>query len=61
VLYFDPRDEDAMAEALDRIAEGGLNEAARARAREFTWERAAERSLEAILLSRKGARAAKLT
>lgn len=57
VLYFDPLDEDAMVTALDRIASdeplrGKLAAAGPARARQFTWERAAESTLGVLLNNR---------
>ena len=53
VLYFDPLSEDAIADALERITtDPGLRtrlaEAGPARAREFTWERAARETLAAL-------------
>jgi glycosyltransferase involved in cell wall biosynthesis len=50
-LHFDPRDVAAMAAAIDRIgSDEGLRTRLRAagleRAREFTWERAADAHLE---------------
>jgi glycosyltransferase involved in cell wall biosynthesis len=52
-LFFDPLDEDSIAEALDRIMTDeplrrSLAAAGRERAREFTWERSAERTLAAL-------------
>ena len=57
VLYFDPADEDGIESALERVVS---DEALRqrlavdgpAQARGFTWERAAQRTLEALVLSR---------
>jgi glycosyltransferase involved in cell wall biosynthesis len=56
VLYFDPLDEDAIAAALDRIMNEdelrrGLAAAGPQRAREFTWERAARKTVEALVES----------
>ncbi len=53
-LFFDPLDEDAIAAALDRIAKDvqlrrTLAAAGPERARPFTWIRAAEKTLAAIL------------
>jgi glycosyltransferase involved in cell wall biosynthesis len=53
VLFFDPQDEDAIADALDRIVTDEslrvrLAKAGPARAREFSWERAARETLEAL-------------
>ncbi len=53
-LFFDPLDEDAIAEALERISgddqlRGQLAAAGPKRARSFTWERAAETTLAALL------------
>ena len=53
-LYFDPLEEDALAEALDRIVSDQvlrtrLAGAGRERARAFTWERSAEKTLEALV------------
>jgi glycosyltransferase involved in cell wall biosynthesis len=53
-LFFDPLDEDAIAEALDRIAgdehlRGALALAGPLRARSFTWERTARDTLETLL------------
>jgi glycosyltransferase involved in cell wall biosynthesis len=53
-LFFDPLDEDLLAEALDRIVSDQLTRArlirtGRDRAREFTWQRSAERTLEVLL------------
>jgi glycosyltransferase involved in cell wall biosynthesis len=55
-LFFDPLDEDLIAEALDRIVSDQLTRArlirtGRDRAREFSWQRSAEKTLE-VLLSR---------
>ncbi len=55
VLYFDPMDESALAEALDRICSDEklrktLAAAGPDRARPFTWHRTAEKTL-AVLLS----------
>jgi glycosyltransferase involved in cell wall biosynthesis len=48
-LYFDPQDEDAIAAALDRVAsDDSLAAAGAARARNFTWETAAERTLATL-------------
>jgi glycosyltransferase involved in cell wall biosynthesis len=48
-LYFDPHDEDAIAAALDQVAsDHSLVDAGVARARGFTWENAAERTLAAL-------------
>lgn len=52
-LLFDPLSEDAIAEGLDRITgdetlRARLAEAGPRRAREFTWERSAERTLAAL-------------
>ena len=54
-LFFDPLDEDAIAAALDRISGDELlrTTLARAgpkRARSFTWERTARKTLETLLL-----------
>lgn len=56
VLYFDPLDEAALAQALDRISSDEKLRAALAaagpqRARPFTWERTAQMTL-AVLLQR---------
>jgi glycosyltransferase involved in cell wall biosynthesis len=53
-LFFDPLDEDAIADALDRIAGDGdlrrrLAVKGPERARPFTWARTAEKTLAAIL------------
>jgi glycosyltransferase involved in cell wall biosynthesis len=53
-LFFDPFDEDLIAEALDRIVSDQLTRArlirtGRDRAREFTWQRSAEKTLEVLL------------
>jgi len=53
-LFFDPLDEDALAAALDRIATDTelrrrLAAAGPERARPFTWRRAAEKTLAALL------------
>ena len=53
-LFFDPLDEEAIAAALDRIvSDEGLRErlaeGGPARARQFTWERSAERTLQALV------------
>jgi glycosyltransferase involved in cell wall biosynthesis len=53
-LLFDPSDDDAMADALDRIASDEplrreLSQAGPVRAREFTWDRAAIATVQAIL------------
>jgi glycosyltransferase involved in cell wall biosynthesis len=53
-LFFDPLDEDALAAALDRIATDAelrqrLALAGPERARPFTWRRAAEKTLAALL------------
>ncbi len=55
-LFFDPLDEDAIAEALDRISaddelRGRLAAEGPERARPFTWQRAAETTLAALLLA----------
>jgi glycosyltransferase involved in cell wall biosynthesis len=52
-LLFDPSDEDAMAEALDRIVEDEnlrrrLAKSGPERARGFTWRRAARATLDAL-------------
>jgi glycosyltransferase involved in cell wall biosynthesis len=54
VLFFDPLDEDAIAAALDRIASDAelrrrLAAAGPERARPFTWQRTAEKTLAALL------------
>ncbi len=54
VLFFDPLDEDAIAEALDRITSDEvlrqeLAIAGPRRAREFSWDRAVQLTAEAIL------------
>ncbi len=54
VLYFDPLDEAGIAAALERIVadtalRATLAKAGPERARKFTWERAAERTLLALL------------
>jgi glycosyltransferase involved in cell wall biosynthesis len=56
VLYFDPLNEDAIADALERIvSDEGLRaklaEAGPERARAFTWERAARQTLAALIKS----------
>ncbi|MGH9558670.1 MAG: glycosyltransferase family 4 protein [Bryobacteraceae bacterium] len=52
VMYFDPASEDEIEAAIEKTASGvGSTEAAKNRAREFTWERAARLTLEAILKS----------
>jgi glycosyltransferase involved in cell wall biosynthesis len=53
-LFFNPLDEQAISEALDRIADdvdlrAKLAQAGPARARTFTWERAARQTLAALL------------
>jgi glycosyltransferase involved in cell wall biosynthesis len=53
-LYFDPLDEDALENALERVTSPNavcspLVAAAQERARAFTWERAARLTLEALL------------
>ncbi len=53
-LFFDPTNEDAIASALDRIVTDAplrarLAQAGPERAREFSWERAARETLEALL------------
>jgi glycosyltransferase involved in cell wall biosynthesis len=53
-LYFDPLDEGALAEALERITSdealrAKLSHEARERARGFTWERAARETLQVLL------------
>jgi alpha-1,3-rhamnosyl/mannosyltransferase len=50
-LMFDPTDEHAIAVAIERLLTdaplaAGLRERGLRRAREFTWERAAERTLD---------------
>ncbi len=52
-LFFDPLDEDSIVAALDRILTDdalrrGLSQAGPQRARQFTWERAAERTLRVL-------------
>jgi glycosyltransferase involved in cell wall biosynthesis len=52
-LFFDPLDEDAICNALERIASDEtlrrrLAQAGRERARPFTWERAAEQTLRVL-------------
>jgi len=52
-LFFDPLKEDAIADAVDRIMSDeplrrSLAAAGQERAREFTWERSAERTLAAL-------------
>jgi glycosyltransferase involved in cell wall biosynthesis len=52
-LFFDPLDEDAIANALERITSDQalrkqLAEAGPKRAREFTWQRSAELTLAAL-------------
>lgn len=52
-LLFDPLSEDAIAEALDRITmdeelRARLREAGPRRARGFTWQRSAERTLDTL-------------
>jgi glycosyltransferase involved in cell wall biosynthesis len=56
-LFFDPLDEEAIASALDRITEdvnlrAKLAAAGPDRARPFTWQRAAQQTLEALLPKR---------
>ncbi|MEQ1947427.1 MAG: glycosyltransferase family 1 protein [Bryobacteraceae bacterium] len=53
-ILFDPLDEDALEAALENVTSPGaaqspLVAAARRRAREFTWERTARRTLDALL------------
>jgi len=53
-LYFDPLEEEAVAAALDRIVSDQalrtrLAQAGRERARSFTWERSAAKTLEVLL------------
>jgi glycosyltransferase involved in cell wall biosynthesis len=53
-LFFDPANEDAIAGALDRIVTDAplrarLAQAGPERAREFSWERAARETLEALV------------
>ncbi len=55
-LYFDPLEEDALAAALDRIVSdeplrARLAHTGRERARSFTWERSAAKTLEVLLAS----------
>jgi glycosyltransferase involved in cell wall biosynthesis len=55
-LFFDPLDEGAIAMALERIVSDEvlrrrLAEAGPLRARQFTWERAAERTLQVLIES----------
>src|SRR5229473_3029094 len=55
-LYFDPLEDDALAAALDRIVadeplRARLAQAGRERARTFTWERSAAKTLEVLLAS----------
>jgi glycosyltransferase involved in cell wall biosynthesis len=52
-LFFDPVDEDAIAAALERIVSDnelriGLAEAGPRQARQFTWEHAAEQTLQVL-------------
>jgi len=54
-LFFDPLDEDAIAAGLDRIAgdeplRGTLARSGPERARSFTWERTARKTLDTLLL-----------
>ncbi len=54
VLFFDPSEEDSIAAALDRIVNDDdlrrrLAAAGPERARHFTWEQAAERTLEVLV------------
>jgi glycosyltransferase involved in cell wall biosynthesis len=54
VLFFDPLDEDAIADALDRITSDEalrreLEIAGPRRAREFSWDRTAQLTAEEIL------------
>jgi glycosyltransferase involved in cell wall biosynthesis len=56
-LFFDPLNEDAISQALDRITgdeplRRTLTQAGRVRARAFTWERTARRTLETLVLFR---------
>jgi glycosyltransferase involved in cell wall biosynthesis len=51
VLYFDPLNDDAIAAAIDRIMTNQPQKAGQERARQFTWECAAERTLQALLVS----------
>jgi glycosyltransferase involved in cell wall biosynthesis len=53
-LFFNPLDEQAISESLDRIADDAelrvkLEQAGPMRARTFTWERAARQTLAALL------------
>ena len=55
-LFFDPQEEDAIAAAMERVMgdtalQERLGKAGVERAREFTWQRSAEQTLE-VLLSR---------
>ncbi len=54
VLYFDPHDEDAMVDALCRLSDdeelrGRLAIAGPVRARQYTWERTAQLTLELLM------------
>lgn len=50
VLYFDPLNEDAIAAAIDRIMTDKPQKAGKERAHQFTWERAAERTLQVLVV-----------
>jgi glycosyltransferase involved in cell wall biosynthesis len=47
-LYFDPENEDAIADAIDRILTTQPSDKGRQHAREFTWRRCAEQTLETL-------------
>jgi glycosyltransferase involved in cell wall biosynthesis len=48
-LFFDPSDESAIEQAIERVMSVDNTASARERAREFTWDRAAAATLDAIL------------
>jgi glycosyltransferase involved in cell wall biosynthesis len=59
VLFFDPLDEESIAAAIERIASDHvlrktLAKAGRERARQFTWERAAEQTLGVLGVKNSG-------
>jgi glycosyltransferase involved in cell wall biosynthesis len=64
-LFFDPLDDDAIDQALERITtdsllRGKLVEAGPARARRFTWEQTARATLRAVLAGAKASQKSKV-